>query len=225
MDSKPKTTVLVADQSHPFREALRAVLEQQEDLELAGEAEHDRQLAAMLETRPIDILVLDAELPRAGALGALRTVYSLHSEPRVLLTGGPFSEGFLSEVLLQGVRGFLLRGCPPQDYVKAIGIIRAGDLWLGRKVLVQVFTGWHARAQTVDQSRSRSWAGLTPREREVAGGIAHGLSNKEIARQLEISAKTVKAHLSHVFAKLGVSRRIQVALPRPTTGSDLARAG
>jgi len=79
MDSKPKTTVLVADQSRPFREALRAVLEQQEDLELAGEAEHDRQLAAMLKTRPIDILVLDAELPRAGELGALRAaVHSLH---------------------------------------------------------------------------------------------------------------------------------------------------
>jgi len=104
--------------------------------------------------------------------------------------------------------------------VKAIGIIRAGDVWLGRQVLVQVFTGWHARAQTVDQSRSRSWRGLTAREQEVARGIAQGLSNKEIARQLGISAKTIQAHLSHVFAKLGVSRRIQVALPRLTTGSD-----
>ncbi|MGH7773931.1 MAG: hypothetical protein ACREQA_17045, partial [Candidatus Binatia bacterium] len=64
MDRKRKTTVFVADPSHSFREELRAVLGQQKDLELAGVAEHDRQLAAMLEAQPIDILVLDAEFPR-----------------------------------------------------------------------------------------------------------------------------------------------------------------
>lgn len=203
LNDSTKARVLLASENPVFRLQIQEVLARCAEVALAGVVPSYAALPVLLNATSPEVMIVGADPPDGRALEYLRYVHGAHPATYTLVVAGFSSDDFVGEALLCGARGFLVEPCPEQDYVKAIQVIRSGDIWIRRASLVRALK---VAIQHGDRP-SREWSILTLREREVVAWIAQGMTNKEIARELGVSEKTVKAHLSHVFSKLNVNRR------------------
>lgn len=190
-------SVLIVDDHPVVRQGLRALLEVQDDMTVAGEA-GDGTAAVSLGTslRP-DIVLLDLKLPGTDGIAALRPLRA--AGLRVLVLTSATDPAMASQAVRAGAAGVVYKDIDPAALVRAIRSVHDGNVLLAPDALGSLVRG--SRADT-----------LTAREREVLAGIADGKSNREIARSLRVSEKTVKAHVSAVLAKLGVQDRTQAAV-------------
>jgi two-component system, NarL family, response regulator YdfI len=164
----------------------------------------------MAEALQPDILLLDVQLPKAGGLEILPNIRAKSPRTNVLILSGVLEDAFVAEALQQGAMGCLLKTATHADLVKAIRTTHAGELWAQRKVLTQVLERMRQKIKEL-QGPPLEWREtLTDREYEIVKWVIQGVMNKEIALQLGISEKTVKAHLRNIFRKLKVSRRAQL---------------
>jgi DNA-binding NarL/FixJ family response regulator len=197
-------TVLIADDHPVVRQGLAVLLEVQDDMQLVGEA-GDGQAAVRLTLEHVpDVLLLDLKLPGLDGLGVLGELSSHGATTRVLvLTSGASSTG-PALALQAGAAGFLYKDVDPDALIRAIRSVHDGHTVLASDAadLVAARPG----------ADSRGIRSLTTREREVLALLADGRSNREIARLLSLSEKTVKTHVSAILAKLGVADRTQAAL-------------
>lgn len=210
---RQKITVLVAGYPALCLTWLPESLREQ-CIELAGGIDSYARLLAAMTAAPIDLLVLDRDLPGLGDLAGLPAVHAARPMTRVLLTGGPLHNGTLTGALRYGVRGLIVKPGHTDEYLKAIDAIRDGDIWFPRRALADAVMDLVERfgAGKPNDIPTGEWTVLTVREREIAAWLTHGMTNKEIARKLGVSEKTVKAHLSNMFQKMKVHRRINIAL-------------
>jgi DNA-binding NarL/FixJ family response regulator len=190
-------TVLLVDDHPVVRRGLRALLEVQDGIVVAGEA-GDGPAAVSLATslRP-DIVLLDLRLP--GVDGAALIEPLRAAGPRVLVLTSATEPSVAVRAARAGAAGVLYKDIDPDALVRAIRAVRDGHVLLAPEAVGSLLRGSRAEA-------------LTPRESEVLARIAEGRSNREIARLLRLSEKTVKAHVSSVLAKLGVQDRTQAAV-------------
>jgi DNA-binding NarL/FixJ family response regulator len=202
--------VLIAGDHTLFREGLSLFLAQQEDMQVIGEADDGPQALRMAEALQPDILLLDVQMPNAGGLEILPNIRARSPRTNVLILSGVLEDTFLDGALQQGAMGYLLKTATQADLVKAIRTTHAGELWAQRKVLTQVLEHMRQRIRELQGLPLELRETLTDREREIVNGVMQGMRNKEIATQLGISEKTVKAHLRNIFRKLKVSRRAQL---------------
>jgi DNA-binding NarL/FixJ family response regulator len=202
--------VVIAGDHTLFREGLSLFLAQQEDMQVIGEADDGPQALRMAEALQPDILLLDVQMPNAGGLEILPNIRARSPRTNVLILSGVLEDTFLDEALQQGAMGYLLKTATQADLVKAIRTTHAGELWAQRKVLTQVLEHMRQRIRELQGLPLELRETLTDREREIVNGVMQGMRNKEIATQLGISEKTVKAHLRNIFRKLKVSRRAQL---------------
>ncbi len=155
-----------------------------------------------------DILLLDARAPDALALCA---VVTRQGGGRVLFVASPDDDAWAADALDAGARGLFSRSANPNDVTAAIQIVTEGLIWAPRRVITaridQLAAKISAAARSVDLLEQR----LSLREREVFRHAAMGLGNKQLAKRLDISEATVKVHLTHIFQKLGVSGRAELA--------------
>jgi DNA-binding NarL/FixJ family response regulator len=198
-------SVLIVDDHPVVRQGLRALLEVQDGVEVVGEA-GDGPTAVSLATslRP-DIVLLDLKLPGMDGITVLQSLRS--SGFRVLVLTSATQPSAASQAVRAGAAGVLYKDIDPDALVRAIRSVHDGNVLLAQE----------AAGSLVHDSRAGS---LTPREREVLARIAEGRSNREIARLLSLSEKTVKAHVSAVLAKLGVQDRTQAAVYAVRHGGD-----
>ena len=202
--------VLIAGDHALFREGLRLFLAQQEDMQVIGEAADGSQALRMAETLQPDILLLDVQMPKPGGLEILPNIRARSPRTNVLILSGVLEDAFIAEALQQGAMGYLLKTATHADLVKAIRTTHAGELWAQRKVLTQVLEHMRQEIRELRGPPSELRETLTDREREIVNEVMQGMLNKEIATQLGISEKTVKAHLRNIFRKLKISRRAQL---------------
>ncbi len=190
-------SVLLVDDHPVVRQGLRALLEVQDGIVVAGEA-GDGPTAVSLATslRP-DIVLLDLKLPGMDGVAVLESLRSCGL--RVLVLTSATEPSAAAQAMRAGAAGVLYKDIDPDALVRAIRSVRDGNVLLAPEALSSLVRG--SRADM-----------LTPREREVLARIADGRSNREIARLLQLSEKTVKAHVSSVLAKLGVQDRTQAAV-------------
>jgi DNA-binding NarL/FixJ family response regulator len=190
-------SVLIVDDHPVVRQGLRALLEVQDDMTVAGEA-GDGPAAVSLATslRP-DIVLLDLKLPGMDGIAVLRPLRE--AGLRVLVLTSATEPTVASQAIRAGASGVVYKDIDPAALVRAIRSVHDGNVLLAPEAFGSLVRG--SRADT-----------LTAREREVLAGIADGKSNREIARSLRVSEKTVKAHVSAVLAKLGVQDRTQAAV-------------
>lgn len=198
-------SVLIVDDHPVVRQGLRALLEVQDGLTVVGES-GDGPTAVSLATslRP-DIVLLDLKLPGMDGIAVLESLRS--SGLRVLVLTSATQPSAASQAIRAGAAGVLYKDIDPDALVRAIRSVHDGNV-----LLAQEAAGSLVRGSRVDS--------LTPREREVLSRIAEGKSNREIARLLRLSEKTVKAHVSAVLAKLGVQDRTQAAVYAVRHGGD-----
>jgi DNA-binding NarL/FixJ family response regulator len=197
--------VLIADDHPVVRQGLLVLLGVQDDIEVAGEAADGRQAVAMTTELGPDVILLDLKLPVLDGIAVLRELRETASRTRALvLTSAPDPE-LVRLAVHTGAAGFLYKDVDPDALVRAIRSVHDGHTLLAPEAAGSLLRSRAAPAV-------RGIGALTGREREVLGQIAEGRSNREIARRLQVSEKTVKTHVSSVLAKLGVADRTQAAL-------------
>ena len=198
--------VLIVDDHSVVREGLRAFLQLQDGIEVAGEAgDGEDALEQALALRP-DVILMDLVMPNLDGVAAMRELRARVPESRVIVLTSFLDDERLLPAVQAGAAGYLLKNSEPAELVRAIRAAHGGETIIDPTVasrLVQAIA---------DGRRSAADQALTGREREVLELIARGRSNKRIAFELGISEKTVKTHVGHVLAKLGVSDRTQAAL-------------
>jgi NarL family two-component system response regulator LiaR len=200
--------VVIVDDHAVVREGLRTFLALQDGIEVVGEAADGAEALEVAARVAPDVILMDLVMPSLDGLGAMRALRDAGTSARVIvLTSFTDDERILPAIQL-GAAGYLLKNVAPAELARAVRAAHAGEALLDPSVAARL-----VRAVAEQRAEGpRPADQLTRRERDVLALIARGLSNKRIAFELGLSEKTVKAHVGHVLAKLGVSDRTQAAL-------------
>jgi len=198
--------VLIADDHPVVRQGLQVLLGVTDDIEVAGEASDGGQAVAMAAELDPDVILLDLKLPVMDGIAVLRELRDSGSGVRALVLTSAPDRTLVSLAVQAGAAGFLYKDVDPDALVRAIRSVHDGHTLLAPDAAGSLLRSG-AAAPAV-----QGIGALTAREREVLTQIADGRSNREIARLLRVSEKTVKTHVSSVLAKLGVADRTQAAL-------------
>ena len=203
--------VLIVDDHAVVREGLRTFLELQEGIEVVGEAADGQEAVTQAATLQPDVILMDLVMPRLDGIGAMRALREQGSPSHVIVLTSFLDDERLMPALQAGAAGYLLKDVEPTELARAVHSACADealiDPTVAARLLKSLSSGQsqpHAGADGVDH--------LTRREREVLELIALGHSNKRIALELGVAEKTVKTHVGHLLAKLGVADRTQAAL-------------
>jgi DNA-binding NarL/FixJ family response regulator len=216
--SAPAVRVVVVDDDPLVRTGLRLVLGGAPRVEIVGEAGDGAEgLDVIGRTRP-DVVLMDIRMPRMDGLAATQRLLERPDPPRVVVLTTFDVDEYVVRALASGASGFLLKDTAPAMIVEAIERVAAGEPMLSPSVTAQLIRRVvdASSATGADTGRARAAAArlarLSEREREVAVAVGQGKSNAEIAGDLYMSLATVKAHVSHIFVKLGVANRVQIAI-------------
>lgn len=197
--------VLLVDDHQVVRRGLRTFLEIQDDIEVVGEAADGAEGVARAEELRPDIVLMDVTMPVLDGVEALRRLRALDNPARVLIVTSFTERRTVVPALRAGAAGYLYKDVDPDALAGAIRSVHAGHVLLQPEVADVLLSP----ESPSGQGRGGS---LTEREREVLGLIADGRSNREIARALVLSEKTVKTHVSNILMKLDLADRTQAAL-------------
>jgi DNA-binding NarL/FixJ family response regulator len=199
--------LLVADDHPVVRDGLRAMLATQPDMELVGEAATGTEAVERARGLRPDVVLMDLQMPDLDGPAAIATLREQAPEVRVLVLTTYGTDADITRAVDAGATGYLLKDAPREQLFGAIRAADRGESVLSPSVATRVLGRMRAPAEEA----------LSPRELEILGAVARGLSNKDIGRQLYVSEATVKTHLLRVFSKLGVDDRtaaVTVALER-----------
>ncbi|MFF2197287.1 response regulator [Streptomyces sp. NPDC058157] len=198
--------VLLVDDHQVVRRGLRTFLEVQEDIEVVGEAADGAEGTDRAEELRPDVILMDVTMPGTDGIEALRRLRDLGNPARVLIVTSFTEQRTVVPALRAGAAGYLYKDIDPDALAGAIRSVHAGHVLLQPEVAEALLAAQDAPGAPAGRGS------LTDREREVLGLIADGRSNREIARALVLSEKTVKTHVSNILMKLDLSDRTQAAL-------------
>jgi DNA-binding NarL/FixJ family response regulator len=204
--------VVVVDDEQLVRSGLRMILESAGDVEVVGEAADGGAAVEQVRLHRPDAVLMDIRMPAMDGLAATREITALPDPPKVVMLTTFELDEYVHAALENGAVGFLLKDTPPRDLVQAVRTVAEGNAMLAPTVTRRLIAEFAARSSTQAVAARRQLETLTGREREVVVAVAQGLSNAEIGRRLFMSEATVKAHVSRVLAKLGLSSRVQAAI-------------
>ncbi len=193
--------VVVVDDHALVRSGIRALLDADPDLDVVGEAADGRAALAVVAASDPDLVLMDLSMPVMDGIAATRAMHDSGSPVRVLVLTSFSDRDRVRDVLAAGATGYVLKDAEPRDLLAAIHATAAGHVPLDPRV-----------AGALLPSSADVGPALSPRETEVLRLVARGLANKQIARSLGITERTVKAHLGRVFRELGVLDRTSAAL-------------
>jgi DNA-binding NarL/FixJ family response regulator len=212
-----RVRILLVDDDDLMRAGLRAVLRSDPTVEVVGEAATGRAAVAAARTGRPDVVLMDVRMPDLDGIAATREVLAASPEIRVVILTTFEQDDYIFGALSAGASGFLLKRTTPEELLAAIHTVAAGDSLLSPSV-TRIVVDRMAR-EPVPQARADARLDdLTPREREVLGLIARGLSNGEIGAALVIEESTVKTHVKRILMKLGLRDRIQAVIFAYETG-------
>ena len=213
-----KIRVVIADDHGLFREMLRLAMRREGSVKIVGEAANGRQTIDVISDLKPDIVLLDSTMPEMGGIEVLPVIREKNLKTKALMLTANKSETVIFNALKGGAKGYLSKNVSISDLIKAIQAVHKGELWVERKLMARFFDK-EAVANPKQESRAgRPKMVLTPREKEILSILTTGCTNKEIAKALFISEKTVKSHLNSIFRKLNVTRRLQAILQAMNRG-------
>jgi DNA-binding NarL/FixJ family response regulator len=198
--------IAIADDHPVVREGLAAMLETQADLEVVGQAETGPEAVTLVASREPDVLLLDLEMPELDGVGVLRRLRETGARTRVIVFTVFDTDDRIIAAVEAGAAGYLLKGAPRAEVFAAVRTVAAGGSPLTPVAASAVLR--HVRGEPPAPATTAAPT-LTARERSVLEQLARGLGNKQIAATLGISERTVKFHVSAVFAKLGAGNRTE----------------
>jgi DNA-binding NarL/FixJ family response regulator len=201
--------VLVVDDHDVVRAGLRLLLGGFDDVECVGEAADGEQAVALVAATDVDVVLMDLSMPGVDGIAATARIREQSPDVRVVVLTTVADRTKVTAAIDAGAVGFLLKDADPSTLHDGIRAAHRGEAPLDPRAALAL----------IDRRRSGAAPQLTAREREVLALVGEGMSNRLIARQLGIAEKTVKTHLTSVFATIGVTDRTQAALWWQRNGS------
>ena len=199
--------VLIADDHTLVRQGIRLLLENQNDLQVVGEAGNGAEAIGLaVELKP-DIVVMDIAMPDIDGLEATREIKRTLPSTHVLALTMYEGERYFFRILEAGAAGYVLKRAAAQDLVNAIRVVAGGEVFLYPAVAKKLVADYLKRGALAEPVAGNDNPGLTAREEEVLRLIADGLSNRDIAERLTISLSTVQTHSAHISEKLKLHNR------------------
>ena len=206
----PRIRVLLAEDHVVVREGTRELLERQGDIEVVGQAGDGQEAVKLAADLRPDVVVMDIAMPRVNGIEATKQIKARFPNTAVLILSAYDNDQYVFAVLQAGAAGYLLKNVRSCELIEAVRTVRFGESVLhpvvARKVMGRL---WALRARRGDE---RPALPVSDRELEVLQLAARGMANKDIARELCISVRTVHAHFWHIFNKLGVGSRTEAVL-------------
>jgi DNA-binding NarL/FixJ family response regulator len=204
-----RTRVILAEDHTLVREGTREILERHGEIDVVGEASDGETAVHLAGSLRPDVVILDIGMPGMGGLEAVRQIKAECPEVGVLVLTVHDEDQYVFAALEAGAAGYLLKDVPGDRLIEAVEAVRIGEPVLHPSVIRKVLAGFHPNGA---QGSDRAVESLTDREIEVLRLAARGLSNKEIARRIDVSARTVQVHLAHIFDKLRVASRTEAVV-------------
>jgi DNA-binding NarL/FixJ family response regulator len=207
-------TVMIADDQPLMRAALRMYLELEPEFTVVGEAADGWQAIRLAERLKPDVAVMDIRMPNLDGVAATRrlTAKSDGGTTKVLIITTFDLDDYVVEALRAGASGFLLKDASAEELVHAVRVIAAGDALLAPSVTRRLLDRFAHRLPSPDPPRVEALRRLTSREHDVLALVARGCSNAAIGAELHIAESSVKSHVSHLLAKLGLADRVQLVV-------------
>jgi DNA-binding NarL/FixJ family response regulator len=199
-----KIRVLLADDHTILRDGIRALLDDQVDMEVIGEAEDGHSTVKLVAKLTPDVVVMDIAMPLLNGLEATRQIQRDYPQVKVLILTMHENEEYIRQGLAAGALGYVLKDAAARDLLGAIRAVHQGEAVLSpaiTRLVIEDYLRW-GDIRPADTSN-----GLTPREREVLQLIAEGYTNKEIAEILSLSVKTIQSHRTNLMSKLDLHDR------------------
>jgi DNA-binding NarL/FixJ family response regulator len=193
--------ILLADDHQMLRDGLRAILEKETDFEVVAEATQGAEALQLAEKLKPDVVVMDISMPELNGIEAAKKLRARDAKVKVLALSMHTERRFVAEMLSAGASGYLLKGSAGAELVQAIRTVMNGRTYLCPLVAGTVADDFARGVSTDGSARSI----LTPRELQIVQLLVEGKSTKEIAFDLEVSAKTIESHRARIFEKLGFS--------------------
>ncbi len=204
----PPIRVLLVDDHEVVRMGLRAMLELEPDIRVAGEAADGPEALALAPPARPDVVLMDIRMGAMDGVEACREIKALLPETAVLMLTSFGTEESVLAALMAGASGFLLKNTGRAELLRAVRAVAAGQSLLDPAVTRKVT---ERLVKLAKQEEHAELAQLSPREREVLALVAQGCTNREIAERLVLSEVTARNHVSHILEKLGMSRRSEAA--------------
>lgn len=198
--------IVVADDEPLVRQGLRLILDSEPDLEVVGEAGDGADAVALVRRLRPDVACLDVRMPEVDGIRATELVLRLPDPPKVLVITTFEHDDHVVDALVAGASGFLLKRASADEMVQAVRTITRGESLLFPQAVRKLVRGRAAG------TARHAGPPLTPREREVLGLVAQGMTNAEIAAELVVGLETVRSHVAAVLAKLGARDRTQAVV-------------
>ena len=206
--------IIIADDESLMRSGLRLLLGAAPDIDIVAEAANGEEAIALTREFTPDLVLMDLRMPVMDGLEATRTLMAQAAHPEVLVLTAFGTDDFVLRALSAGATGYLLKDTPPDELIHAVRAAAGGTRTLSPGVVDSLLD----RSGTTGSTAGLTWgdggredrdplAVLTARERQIAAAVAQGMTNAQVARSLFVSTATVKTHLLHIYAKLGVNDR------------------
>jgi len=218
-----KIRILIVDDHQIVRQGLRTFLELHEDMVVVGEASDGQVAVEMVRETPPDVVLMDLMMPRLDGVSATKQIMEMDVHTRVIALTSFAEDTQVFPAIQAGASSYLLKDVSPDELVDAVRAASRGEPRLHPAVARKLMEAMRAPQPSVPDpdadsapsstaDRDSLVGDLTDREREVIRSVAQGKSNREIAGQFFISEKTVKTHIGHILAKLGLKDRTQLAI-------------
>ena len=203
MAKKDELTVLIADDHPLVREALYRALDVEEDMKVVAEASDGEEAVKLASELKPDVVVMDIVMPEVNGIEATKKIKKIAPDTAILILTAYDDDEYVLGLLDAGAAGYLLKSARGRDLVGAIRAIKAGESVLHPNIIARLLK----RATVTPVKENKAQGLLSEREAEVLRLVALGMSNKEVAEELFLSQRTIKAHLTSVFNKLNVASR------------------
>jgi DNA-binding NarL/FixJ family response regulator len=200
--------LLLVDDESLIRRGLKALLKLESDLQVVGEADNGQTALMQVEALQPDVVLMDIRMPVMDGVAATQEISKRFPQTKVLVLTTFDQDEYVTQALLNGAAGYLLKDTPSEEIAQGIRAVYKGYTQLGPGLGKKVIQHIPVTAKTLPSS----WDELTPREKEILQLIATGASNKEIAQRLFIAEKTVKNHVTNILSRLNLRDRTQAAI-------------
>ncbi len=201
--------IVLADDHWLMRDETRRLLEQYPDLKVVGEAEDGQQAIELIEQLQPDVVILDIRMPKLNGIKVVQGMKERSPDTKALILTAYDDDAYILSLIEAGALGYLLKTTRADELIDAVRRVHLGETVLQPAIANKIAHLWRQNQQS---TRQEPFNKLSLREQEVLQFVTKGLRNKAIADELSISDRTVEAHLNSIFAKLGVSSRVEVVL-------------
>ena len=209
--------IVLVDDQKIIRQGLKSLLESQADFEIVGEAENGKRAIALVEelfdtSQQPDLILMDVRMPVMDGVAAIKKLAGKFSSISVLVLSTFDDDEYVTKAMQFGAKGYLLKDTPLEEIADAIRAATKGYTQMSPGLFKKFITQSHSQRASTPQELPLPLQSLSPREKEVLSLIAKGANNKEIAGELYISERTVKAHITSILSQLNLRDRTQAAI-------------